>query len=554
METRSLESLRIIPLGGLGEVGMNCMAIEYADEVVIIDCGVTFPSVDAFGVDLVLPDYGWLLENVERISGILLTHGHEDHLGAVPFLLREIDVRVYGTPLTLAILEHKLTEHGLVEECDLVEVEVGERFSLEHMEVEYVHVNHSLPDAAAIVLHTPAGVLLHTGDWRLDHTPPQTQPIDLSRIAALGAGGVLCLLGDSTNVEISGTPISESEVLRQLEAVIRPLVGRVLVTIFSSNAYRLQGLLKIAERLGRRVHVNGRSLQNMLRFASDLGYILAPSENTFIPLGELQETPPDNVLIISTGSQGEPRSSLTRIAHNDHRQIRLSEGDTVIFSARTVPGNEMAVARVQNALWERGIEVITRQDAPVHTTGHAHRDDMELLLNLVRPRHLVPIHGELRMLVKHARLAASLGVQAHVITNGDVLEVDQQGARKLERVGCGRVLVDGTGVGDVGDIVLRDRRQIARAGMIIVFMVLDAQSGEIVAGPDLVQRGVVDDLDTSGVFLELRSYTLTQLADLNPESMRDRAEVAETLRLAVRRFFKRRFQRKPVVIPIVREL
>lgn len=554
----SPHNLKIIPLGGLGEVGMNCMVVEHDDEAVLIDCGITFPDGDGYGVDLILPAWQYIVENVERFSAILLTHGHEDHLGALPFLLREVDIPVFGTPLALGLLRHKLREHGLLDDCELVEVEIGERFELDTLEVEYVHVNHSIPDAASVVLHTPMGAVVHTGDWRIDHTPIRGRKIDLPRFGALGDEGVLLMLGDSTNVESPGTPTSESDVAKALEAAIRPLEGRVLVTQFSSNVYRLQALMDIAHRLGRKVFVLGRSLQNMVRIASDLGLLVAPDSNLVLDITEARHFDANEVLVVCTGSQGEPRSALTRIAHDDHKLLSLQAGDTVLFSARIVPGNEMAVSRVHNALWARGVDVITPRDAPIHTTGHAYRDDIELLMDLVRPRNLIPVHGELRMLVKHARLGGQHGYTPHLLQNGETLEIqgtniDDAVATRGPLVESGRVIVDGTGVGDVSDIVIRDRRQIARAGMLIVFCVIQAQTGKVVAGPDLVQHGVVD-ADDPVILAEVREHALEKLGELNRASMRDMHEVAETLRLAVRRWFRREFDRKPVVIPIVREL
>ncbi len=554
----SQQTIRIIPLGGLGEVGMNCMVVEHGDEAVLIDCGITFPDGDGYGVDIILPAWQYVIDNVERFSAILLTHGHEDHLGALPFLLKEVDIPVFGPPLALGLLKHKLREHGLLNDCELVEVRAGERIELDTMEVEFVHVNHSIPDATSVVLHTDLGAVVHTGDWRIDHTPIRGQRMDLPRFGALGQEGVVCMLGDSTNVESKGTPTSEMDVVRALEAALRPLKGRAVVTQFSSNVYRLQALMDIAHRIGRKVFVLGRSLQNMVRIASDLGLLVAPDSNLVLDITEARHYKRHEILVVCTGSQGEPRSALTRVAYADHRLLSLEAGDTVLFSARIVPGNEMAVSRVQNALWASGVEVINPSDAPIHTTGHAYRDDIELLMDLVQPRNLIPVHGELRMLVKHARLAGQHGFTPHLLQNGETLEItgtniDDATVRRGELVDTGRVMVDGTGVGDVSDIVLRDRRQIAQAGMIIVFLVLEAKTGKVVSGPDLVQHGVFDDRDPE-IAAAVRKFALEKLGELSRSSMRDDHEVAETLRLAVRRWFRKEFDRKPVVIPIVREL
>lgn len=548
-------TIRIIPLGGLAQVGMNCMVIECNDEAVLIDCGLTFPDADTPGVDLVLPDWSYLDQLGEKLTAILLTHGHEDHIGALPFLLHDVKVPIYGTPLTIGLLRNKLIEHKILHECELNVVETRELVDLtDTLTFEFLHVNHSIPDAAAVVLYTPLGPIIHTGDWRVDHTPIAGKPIDLSSFADLGEEGVLCLLGDSTNVSEPGVSVSESVVMRELERLLAEADGRVLVTMFSSNAYRLQGLLQAAARLKRRVLVNGRSLRNMLDVASELGIIEIP-DGVLIDLFEHKSVPDDELLIISTGSQAEPRSSLSRIARDDHRHISLKEGDTVILSARVVPGNEAKVGNLINSLWRKGVEVITKRDAPVHTTGHAYQDELRLMLNLTRPRYFVPVHGEPRMLIKHARLAHSLGFHdTAVLENGEVLEIDADGIRRAGQVPSGRQLVDGTGVGDINDVVLRDRMMLARSGMIVATLVLNAQKGEIVSGPNFLQQGVVDDGDPDETLDDARQYVIERVEDLNSDSLREPAEVAETMRRAVRRFFRQRFQRKPVVIAIVTEV
>lgn len=549
------DTIRIIPLGGLGQVGMNCMIIEVGDQSVLIDAGITFPENDALGIDIILPDWSYVLESAERLSAIILTHGHEDHIGAMPFLMRDLNVPVYGKALTLGLLRHKLREHGLLDRCDLRQVDTGELIELtSRLSMEFIHVNHSIPDSAAVALYTPQGTILHTGDWRVDHTPIDDDPIDLPAFAELGDEGVLCLLGDSTNVSAPGASVSERAVLKGLEQIVEEAQGRVLVTMFSSNVHRLQGLLQIAHRHKRRVLLNGRSLLNMVAVARELGYLKVPHDDIFLSMGDLKRLPPSEILIVSTGSQGEPRSGLTRIAHDDHRQISVKPDDTVIFSARVVPGNEQKVNNVMNALWTRGVEVITPRDAMVHTTGHAYQEELKLMLNLTRPRHFVPVHGEPRMLIKHARLAQQLGIDStHVLQNGHVLEIDRQrGVNVVGRVPSGRVLVDGKGVGDVNDLVVRDRMKLARAGIIVAILLLDTQTGEVVEGPKLLQQGVVER-DESNILDRARDYALRALEDLNEESLKDAPEVAETLRVALQRFFRQKFDRSPVVVPLVTE-
>jgi ribonuclease J len=553
----SEKTIRIIPLGGLGQIGMNCMVVEYGEEAVLIDCGMTFPSSADFGVEVILPAWGYVLENVERFSAILLTHGHEDHIGALPYLLREVDIPIYGTPLTLGLLRHKLREHELLDDCELIEVKAGDRFALDTMEVEYVHVNHSMPQAAAVVLHTELGAVVHTGDWRIDESPIRGEPIDMARFTALGDEGVVCLLGDSTNVEEPGSPRSESEAAAGLESVIAAARERVLVTQFSSNVYRLQALLDIAQRLERTVFVLGRSLERMVETASDLGLLVAPEGEIHLGLKRIDDMDPSEVLVVCTGSQGEPRAALSRIARDDHKWLKVRAGDTVLFSARVVPGNEMPVARVQNALWERGAEVVTPHDAPIHTTGHAYYDDMKRMIEAVRPRNLVPVHGESRMLIKHARLAGSLGHTAHLLRNGETLvltgkSIDDVVASRGESVECGRVIVDGTGVGDVTEQVLRDRRRVAKSGFFVVYIALDKETGKIISGPDILQYGAIDE-EVSGVLDEVRHFVVEELSRLVEVPGPVAPQVAETARIAVRRWFRRNRDRKPVVLPLVRE-
>jgi ribonuclease J len=544
--------LRIIPLGGLGEVGMNCMAIECGGEVVVVDCGVTFPDDSIMGVDQIIPDLAWLLEPGRRVRAVIVTHGHEDHIGALPFLLNELDVPVYGTRLTLGLLRHKLSERKMLQHCELVEVGHLREVTLGGgLSFELVHVNHSIPDASAVLLHTPLGTVLHTGDWRVDHTPIDDDPIDLSTFAAVGDEGVLLMLGDSTNVGVPGTSVSEREALVGLEEVITQAPGRVFVTMFSSNAHRLQGLLDVAHRLGRKVVVSGRSLMNMVSIARKLGRLKVPSDDIFMRFEGLRGARPEEVLIVTTGSQGEPRSSLTRIANDEHSHIKIEASDTVVFSARIVPGNEVKVHRVINALCRQGAHVVTPSDARVHTTGHAYREELKLMLNLVRPKHFMPVHGELRMLQKHADLARSLGIKdSLVVENGAVVVIDGDGMRRDGFVQNGRLMVDGDGVGDVTKGVLRARSKLARSGMVVAVMEMGAD-GEILSGPTLIQRGVVDDDNPSNTLNDARDYALAQINAMGTDARKLTAEVAEELRVSIRRYFRRQLSRKPAVVPVV---
>lgn len=549
--------VRIVALGGLGEVGMNCTMIECNGEIVVVDCGVTFPETPNFGVNLLMPDWSYLLENMDRVVAVVITHGHEDHIGAVPYLMRHFqgrDVPVYGTQLTLTMIRHKLRERNLLGEVKLVEIVPREELDLgDFFGLEVVRVNHSIPDAVSVALHTCLGTILMTGDFRVDYTPYAGEVIDLPRFGELGDEGVLCLLGDSTNVLKPGTSVSESEVARGLEQVIAQSEHRVVVALFSSNLYRVQALLDSAHKLGRRVLLMGRSLMNNVGFGRECGLIRLPSDDILVELRDAKSVPRDKLLILTTGSQGEPRSGLVRIAFHQHDRVSLSPGDKVVFSARIIPGNELSISRLMNTLWRQGVEVITKDDALIHTTGHGYRDELKLMLKMTRPHYFVPVHGETRMLVRHATVAEQMGVpETFVMHNGDVLEIDGEGARVCGHVPTGRVFVDGDGVaGDVEDVMLRDRRKMARSGMVIVWTVLDVDTGEIVSGPEIVQRGVIDGDDNADVLREVTAEANLGLSRLNEDQMRSPGEVGEAIRLAVRRYFKRHYRRKPVVIPMV---
>ncbi len=549
LEEESPSYVRIIPLGGLGEVGKNCMAIEFDDEIIVIDCGITFPDAEDLGVDTILPDWTWLLDQAERISGVFLTHGHEDHIGAMPHLLRELDVPVYGLPLTMALLRHKLDEHRLLDECLLFEVAVGDEIELDTVSIEFVHVSHSIPDSAAIAIHTPLGIVLHSGDWRVDHTPVIGKPTDFGRLSELGESGVLCLLADSTNVEQPGVSASESSVREGLRNAIASAQGRVFVTLFSSNVHRIHTLFQIAAQQKRRVVVLGRSLQNMVGHARRTGHLTLPNDNILIDLDTAADWPEDRLMVIMTGSQGEPRSALSRLAFDDYNNIAFHEDDTVIFSARIVPGNEMRVHRLVNELAERGIKAITKRHANVHTTGHAYSEEIRYLLGLIKPHYFVPVHGDHNMMSRHIELALSLGIpEAKRISNGVVLEIDQDGWRTVGHVQTGRTLVSGSNVGSIDENVLRERRKLVWSGAIAVSVVLDEQ-GDLIAGPTIIQQGTTRD---DGRWIEdLQLYVEEGLDKLALRFRTNPTRASEEVRALVRRFFRRRFDRKPIVFAMV---
>ncbi|MBA2357949.1 MAG: ribonuclease J [Actinobacteria bacterium] len=486
-------ALRVIPLGGLGEVGKNMTAFECGDSIVVVDAGLAFPRDEHLGVDLILPDFAYLKENEHRIRGLVLTHAHEDHVGALPYLLREVRVpSIWATRLTLGLVKSKLDEHGLLRAAELNEVKPGDPpFELGPFKIEFVRMAHSIPDSVAVVLDTPAGLVLHTGDYKVDHTPVDGQRTDVGRLAELGNRGVDLLLGDSTNAERPGVTGSERLVGEAFRQIIPQLRGRVLVASFASNVHRMQQAIDVAVEVGRKVCVVGRSMRKNLNIAGNLGYLEVP-DGTVIRPNELANYRPEEVLVLCTGSQGEPMSALTRIAYRDHPTITVERGDTVIISAKPVPGNELRVHDSINQLARTGAEVLHQEVAPVHVSGHGNSEEIRMILSLVRPKAVMPVHGEYRMLSAHARLAADSGVPADSIViadNGDVVQLDRSGVRVVDRIEAGVTLVDGLGVGDIADVALRDRRTLAEDGVLIVVATLTSMNGRRTVSPELIARG-----------------------------------------------------------------
>ncbi len=544
--------LRVIPLGGLGEIGLNLLVLECADTAIAIDCGVMFPDEQMLGVDVAIPDVSYLRALGPRFRAIFLTHGHEDHIGALPHVLSELPVPVYGTPLTLGFVRERLRESRLgaalapygPEPCH-----VGP------FVVEPFAVTHSIPDSVGLAIRTPVGTVVHTGDFKLDQTPLDGRLPDLGRLAELGAAGVLLLLSDSTNAEHPGFTPSERTVGVQFERIFREAAGRVLVTTFSSHIHRMQQVIDLAARFGRRVALIGRSLVAHAGVARDLGLLRIP-EGTLVDPGVARALPPREIAYLTAGSQAEAASALVRIAMDAHKQVALEPGDTVVLSSRIIPGNERAIASLVNHLYRRGAVVYYDRIAPVHVSGHAAQEELKLVLNLVRPRHFVPVHGEYRHLVRHLRLATEVGIPAercHLLADGEVPELDAASARRGERVTAGRVFVDGKGIGDVEDVVLRDRRHLSEDGFVLAVLAIAQQSGEIVAGPDLVSRGVIAEEASAEVLDGARDAVLSALAAVNPESRTDPAEVKDEVRRALKRYFKR-LARRPVILPFVLEM
>jgi ribonuclease J len=546
------DRLRVIPLGGLGEIGLNLLVLEYGDAAIAIDCGVMFPDEQMLGIDVAIPDITYLRGLGARFRAIFLTHGHEDHIGALPYVLAEAAVPVFGTPLTLGFVRERLREHGV---SASLATYTREPCRIGPFAVEPFPMTHSIPDSVGLAIRTPVGIVLHSGDFKLDQTPLDGRLPDLGRLADLGAEGVALLFSDSTNVEHPGITPSERTVGAAFETIFRQAKGRVLVTTFSSHIHRMQQVFDCAARFERRVALVGRSLVTHVEVARDLGLLSVPGD-TLVDLAAARELPRTRLALITAGSQAEAASALVRIAMDAHKQVALEPGDAVVLSSRIIPGNERAISSMVNHLYRRGATVYYDRVAPVHVSGHASQEELKLVLNLTRPRHFVPVHGEYRHLVRHIRLAAEVGIpedRCHLLEDGDVLELDGTGARRGERVTAGRVFVDGKGVGDVEDVVLRDRRHLSEDGLVLAVLAIHQQSGDIVAGPDLVSRGVVGEEAGPEILERARGAVLEALGAINPESRTDPVEVKEEVRRALRRYFKR-FARRPVILPFVMEM
>jgi len=550
-----MDPIKIIPLGGLGEFGLNMMLVEYGDAAIAIDCGLMFPGAELLGIDLVIPDVSYLLEQRDKLKAIVLTHAHEDHVGALPFILKHFDVPIFGTRLTLGLLANKLKEHDLEDTADTREITAGQPWKIAPFQIEGIRVTHSLMDCLALAIETPVGTVLHTGDFKIDNTPMDGEMFDFQRFAAYGEKGVLLLLSDSTNVERAGYTPSEREVGTNLEQIIGGSTGKVLVSTFSSSIPRIQQVVDISERCGRRVVLSGRSMIRNSQVAAELGYLNLP--RSFMTEGERwHDFPADKLTFLTTGSQGEPLSALHRIALDDHKSIKVVPGDTVILSSKFIPGNEKTISNLINHLYRRGAEVHYEKVSEIHVSGHASQEELKTMLQLTRPRYFVPIHGEYRHLVRHRRLAQDVGIpeeNCFIMEDGDVLEMTANSARKIKPVQVGRVFVDGKGVGDVGDVVIRDRRHLSEDGMVLVVMGIHRQSGDLVTGPDLITRGFMAAEESGEVLEQARKVVIETLNGINRETRTDPAEVQEEVRKALRRFFRKRLERHPVVLPYIIE-
>ena len=546
--------ISLVPLGGLGEIGRNLMAIECGDDILVVDCGLMFPEQEMLGIDLVIPDITWLMERVDRVRGIVLTHGHEDHIGALPYVLPRLPVPVYGTSLTLGFLRNKLKEHKLLDSTELHTVRAGDTVQLGGFAVEWIHITHSVPDACSLAIHTRDGVIVHTGDFKIDQTPVQGSPPDLARLARLGDEGVLLLLSDSTNAEQEGNTASERQVGEGLAPLFGAAPGRILMATFASNISRLQQAMDAAAHVGRKVFIVGRSMLNNVRVGEELGF-LRSSSNTVSPK-QHSSVPDSELLVLCTGAQGEPMSALSRIAAGEHPMVQLHDGDTVIISANPIPGNEEAVHRTINNLYRRGARVFNSSKHHVHASGHASREELKLMLTLTRPRFFVPVHGEYRHLSIHAELAASVGIprdQILPVDNGSVIEIDGDVIRRRQhKVPAGYVYVDGLSIDEAGDVVLRDRRLLAQDGVVIVALTVERSTGAVVAGPDLMSRGFIEDSASDTLFDEMREHALRLVEKVNPDA--DFSVWQATIHEGLSKFVYSRTRRRPMILPVVTEV
>ncbi|MGD0152232.1 MAG: ribonuclease J [Thermacetogeniaceae bacterium] len=550
------QTISIIPLGGLGEIGKNIMAIKYKQNILVIDAGLMFPDDEMLGIDLVIPDISYLIENKEIVRGIVVTHGHEDHIGALPYILRELHVPVYATKLTLGLLEAKLRESNNPETVKTRCVKAGDKVNIGPFEVNFIRVSHSIADAVGLGIKTPVGTILHTGDFKLDQTPVNKQIIDYHKIAELGNEGVLVMMSDSTNADRPGYTLSERLVGEKFDETFRKAGERIIIASFASNIYRIQQAITSAYKYGRKVAVVGRSMVNVVSIAIDLEYLDVPP-GVLVDLDEIQLLPKNETVILTTGSQGEPMSALSRMAASDHSRIEIIPGDTIIISASPIPGNEKLVHKTIDQLFRQGAEVIYEPSSGVHVSGHASQEELKLMLNLVKPKFFIPVHGEYRHLIRHAQLAESVGISPEnifVAENGDVLEFSEDQGRISGRVTAGRVLVDGLGVGDVGNIVLRDRKHLSQDGIFIIVITVSKETGTVIAGPDIVSRGFVYVRESEGLIEETKEKLRSVLKQCENEQVLEWSGIKSNIREVVSKFLYERTRRRPMILPIIMEV
>ncbi len=549
------ESLLVVPLGGVEEIGLNMTVFQYAGDLIIVDAGLMFPEEDMLGVDFVIPDFSYIIENREKLKGIILTHGHEDHTGALPFLLRELDVPVYGTALTLALVREKLREHEL-DDVRLMPVKPRDSITLGCFSIEFIRVTHSIVDGVGLAIKTPVGTVIHTGDFKLDPTPVDGELMDFLRFSEYGEKGTLLLLSDSTNAEKGGFTFSEREVSRAFEDIFSKVNGRIIIATFASNIHRIQQAINVAVQYGRKVIMCGKSIVSNAQIALDLGYLKMPGD-TWVRLEDLKDLADSEVVIITTGSQGEPMSVLSRIAMDEHKHIKVKEGDTVILSAKIIPGNERSIGKIINHLMRRGADVKYEKVSEIHVSGHASKEELKLMMNLVRPKYFIPIHGEYRHLKYHARLAEKSGIPRDnvvILGDGEVFEINESGAAKAGKVNSGRIFIDGKGTYGVEDIVLRDRRTLAHDGVVIVLVGIEKLTKKIVSGPDIISRGFVFEDASQDIINEVRDLMAATLSGLQDDIISDVSLIQSKLRSTLKKYLRNTMDRRPMIMPVIMEV
>ncbi len=547
-------SVKIIPLGGLGQIGMNITAFECNNQILVVDCGLAFPDEDMLGIDLVIPDVTYLKENAKKIRGLVITHGHEDHIGAIPYIEKELNMPIYATKLTMALIDNKLKEHGISEKVEKNVVSHGDKVKLGIFEVEFIKTNHSIADAAALAISTPAGIIVHTGDFKIDHTPLFGEAIDLAKFAELGSKGVLALMADSTNVERQGYTLSEKNVGKRLDGIFAEhLKGRMIIATFASNVDRVQHIINSAHKYGRKVAVEGRSMVNIITTASELGYLKIP-KNTLIETDQIKNYPDDQIVLITTGSQGEQMAALSRMANSTHRKVSIVPSDTIIFSSSPIPGNEKNISKIMNELAIKGAKVVFQD---THVSGHACREEIRLIYALTKPKYAIPVHGEYRHLMRHKELAVEMGIpkdKTFVLAEGDVLELNKRQGKITGKVPAGGILVDGLGVGDVGNIVLNDRKMLSQNGLIIATVTLQKHGKQILAGPDIVSRGFVYVRESESLMEGAREIALAAVEECLDRNISDWARIKNNIKEALSNYIWKNTKRNPMILPIITEV
>lgn len=549
-------SVKIIPLGGIGEIGKNITAIEAGEEIIVVDCGVAFPDEEMYGVDLIIPDITYLIQNKDKVKGFFITHAHEDHIGSIPYILKQLNVPIYGTRLALAIIENKLREHNLIETSNLISVNPGENVDLENISIEFIQSTHSIAESCCLAIKTPLGVIFHTGDFKIDLTPIDEKVIDINRISSIGKEGVILLMADSTNVERSGYTMSEKSIGNTFRRIFRSAKGRIIVATFASNIHRMQQIIDASIENNRRVSFSGRSMENISKSAKELGYLHIP-DDMLVEIDDIKNYSNENITIITTGSQGEPMAALARIAFGNHRKIKIERDDLFIISASPIPGNDKLISKVINQLFKKGADVIYEDLEEVHVSGHAYREELKLMHTLIKPKYFMPVHGEYRHLKHHKDLAISLGMESKdifILEVGNVLEIKQESAKICGKVTSGTVLVDGLGVGDVGSLVLRDRKHLAQDGLVNIVVTIEKESYSIIAGPDIITRGFVYVKESEELIKELKQIATEELQNCLDDKIIEWYLIKTNVKKALERYIYDKTKRRPTIIPIIMEI